>query len=109
MPVVRRQPASHAGTFYTHRKCLIEFAVILHIDELMREFMKDGADEFQIAVAQHGVKQRVSKAPQRGIGTDAGHQRVIAALREPGRKAARVVFAKITTISNAAADGETPA
>ena len=62
--IMRREPASQSLLLHGHGKGLVELTVSGHINQLVRELMKYGRDQLQVAVFHHRVEHRVGEMTQ---------------------------------------------
>ena len=106
------QPDRRANALHGGGKGFIESRVVLHIKQLVRQFMKQQARKITFLPACEGAQQRITAQPvqiaQRGIGRHA----VDAGLQPLGLHLLGfllgVGLGKIATVGNAAGDREAP-
>ncbi len=58
MPV-ERQPALQPRVLHGGREGLVELCVVFHVEQLMRQLVKDDRGEFVRPVGEHRVQHRV--------------------------------------------------
>ncbi len=102
------EPSLQTFVLDRHRERLVEFRVVLDVQELVRELVKDHRSQLGVAVAEHRAQHRIREFPKRGISGHATHRHVESLPLKIRCKCVGFLLTEVTPISNAAGDGKAP-
>ena len=91
---------------------LVEGRVVLHVDDLVREFMEQHARQFALGVADEGAQHRIAAQPvhpaQRGIGRHAVDAALQPLRAQLGRQGLRLCLVEVAAVADTAREREAP-
>jgi hypothetical protein len=102
------EPALQSRVLHGHGEGLVEARVIGHVQQLVRQLVKDHGRELAAAVAHHGAHHRIGQLAERRIRRHTLDHDVIAAPLEMARVGARPPLIEVAAIGDAPGDREAP-
>src|SRR5207245_9051973 len=94
------RPAVSYGHLDRNGERFVERSVSLHVNDLVRELVKDEARELGVAVAYEGGQDRIVEPAERRIRRHAGHVNVVPFGHQAGGLSAGIGFGEIAPILN---------
>ena len=102
------EPARHSRFLDRDGERLVERRIVLHIDDLVRELVKDESCQVDFPVPDERRQHGVVEVSERRVRGNAGQVHVVAGRSETRRFGARVGLGEIAAIADAARDGKAP-
>src|SRR6478752_6485613 len=105
----RNEPTFRAVLLDRGRECFAEFAVVLHVELLMRELVEQRARDVQLAAAEHRAEHGVGKIAERRVRARAAARGVVALADELLLEALGIGTVEEAAVRNAARHRKAPA
>ena len=86
------EPTLQTEFFDGRRKRLVESGVILHIEALVRQLVKQHCDKSKVAPVHHRVQNRIAELAERRIGNHSPHGDIEPAFAQSFRCPDRVLL-----------------
>jgi len=102
------QPALEARILDCSGERLVEFRIVLHIQQLMGQLVEDDSSQLRIAVTQHAAQHGIGKLPERRVRGHTPDGHIEPARAKPCREGARLPFFEVATVSDTSGDREAP-
>ena len=105
---LRREPAGHARFLDGRGERLVELRVVLHVDDLVREFVEHHPRDLDLGPADERRQHGIVEVAERRVGGHAADPDVVAGRMKPRRLRARAGLVEIAAVVHAARDREAP-
>ena len=106
--LLRRLPAGKPSLLDGNGERFVERRIVLHVNDLVRELVKDEARELGVAVADESRQDRIVEPAERRIRRHAGHVNVVPFGHQAGRLGAGIGFGEIAPILNTSGNRKAP-
>ena len=101
-----REPALHARLFHRRGKGFVEQGVVLHVELLVREFVKQEARKLAFGIMDKSTEDRVVEPSQGRVSRHAADIYIVAALAQHGTRGVGIGLAEVAAIADAAGNGK---